>query len=309
MTTDWLTVNPYLGSDNVLEFVDPTAGPHRHLRAGQDLQPVERRAPGPHGASVAGRTPTARRSPTLVARLIHRWGAGRERRLAASPTSAPSSARPTPTRPAGSATSCPTRSSWCPATARRAAAGADAVAGARPDGRGVLVSSSRAIMGAWQQRRPDDGPRRLASAPHEPRSTPDERRRRRRRRARRWSSPAIELPATARTLGAWNWRDRWPRTRQIMAADASLPGHGLLGVDVRGPEPSTAPTRRSCRSCSTTTDPDFDPTLLDSPAGRRATRPRRRVLAQEPFDHDAFRQRSSSPSARPASRWPAACWC
>ncbi|HET7719685.1 MAG TPA: orotidine 5'-phosphate decarboxylase, partial [Acidimicrobiales bacterium] len=43
-----------------------------------------------------------------------------------------------------------------PGSGAQGAAGADAVAGRRPDGRGVLVSSSRGITAAWQQEGTDD---------------------------------------------------------------------------------------------------------------------------------------------------------
>ena len=148
MTTDWLTVNPYLGSDNVLEFVDPTPGrtgifvlaKTSNASSGELQDRTVVGADAPDGEAVAD----------LVARLIQRWGSGREGASGLTDIGAvvgatyPDEARRLRDR-------MPDSLFLVPGYGAQGAAGVDAVAGARPDGRGVLVSSSRAIMGAWQQ--------------------------------------------------------------------------------------------------------------------------------------------------------------
>ena len=82
------------------------------------------------------------------------------------------------------------------------------------------------------------------------------------------------------------------RAVQTMAEDASSPmgRHGLLGVDVRGR--SLDGTDQTVVQILLDDDrPDFDRTLLDSPLVAELRAADGAILAQEPFDHDAFRQR------------------
>lgn len=82
------------------------------------------------------------------------------------------------------------------------------------------------------------------------------------------------------------------RPVQTMAEDASSPmgRQGLLGVDVRGRTIDGA-DQTVVQILLDDDWPDFDRTLLDSPLVAELRTADGRVLAQEPFDHDAFRQR------------------
>jgi len=146
MGADWLTVNGYLGADGVEPILDgheaagifvlvktsnPGSGELQDLAAG--------------GATVAD----------ALADRVAAWGAGR---LGASGLSAvgavvgatyPDHARALRER-------MPDTVFLVPGYGAQGASAADAVAGIRPDGRGVLVSSSRAITAAWQAEGTDD---------------------------------------------------------------------------------------------------------------------------------------------------------
>lgn len=160
MTTDWLTVNPYLGADNVLEFVDPVPGRTGTFVLAKTSNPSSGElqdrvvvGSGP-GATDGGPGDDDETVAEVVARLIDRWGSGRHGASGLTDIGAvvgatyPDQARRLRSR-------MPDSLFLVPGYGAQGGAGRDAVAGARPDGRGVLVSSSRAIMGAWQ--REDDG--------------------------------------------------------------------------------------------------------------------------------------------------------
>lgn len=82
------------------------------------------------------------------------------------------------------------------------------------------------------------------------------------------------------------------RPVQTMAEDPSSPigRHGLLGIDVRGR--SIDGVEQTVVQILLDDDrPDFDRALLEAPLVAELRRPDGQVLAQEPFDHDRFRQR------------------
>jgi orotidine-5'-phosphate decarboxylase len=146
MTTDWLTVNPYLGSDNVLEFVDATPGRTGIFVLAKTSNPSSGELQD--RTCVGGDAPDGEHVADVVARLIDGWGRGRAGASGLTDIGAvvgatyPGEARRLRDRMADSLF-------LVPGYGAQGATAADAVAGARSDGRGVLVSSSRAIAGAW----------------------------------------------------------------------------------------------------------------------------------------------------------------
>lgn len=135
----WITVNPYLGQDGVL----PILGDHGVFvlvktsnPSSADLQDV---ALG-DGGTVAERT----------ADLVREWGSSRIGACGVSSVGAvvgatyPAHARSLRER-------MPDTMFLVPGYGAQGGGAADAVAGARSDGRGIVVSSSRAICGAWQE--------------------------------------------------------------------------------------------------------------------------------------------------------------
>ena len=144
----WLTVNPYLGGDGVLPVaVDEGVGLFVLVKTSNpssaDLQDVT--LAGAEGATVAER----------AADLVRRWGAERMAPCGLSDVGAvvgatyPDHARVLRER-------MPDTVFLVPGYGAQGASATDALAGRRPDGRGVVVSSSRAICGAWQANGSDD---------------------------------------------------------------------------------------------------------------------------------------------------------
>ena len=139
----WITVNPYLGEDGVLPILGAggvfvlvkTSNP-----SSADLQDVALGDKDQAGGTVAERT----------ADLVREWGASRlgDRGLSAVGAvvgaTYPDHARALRER-------MPDTLFLVPGYGAQGGGAADAVAGSRPDGRGIVVSSSRAICGAWQE--------------------------------------------------------------------------------------------------------------------------------------------------------------
>ncbi|MDZ7674673.1 MAG: orotidine-5'-phosphate decarboxylase [Acidimicrobiales bacterium] len=141
----WVTVNPYLGADGVLPVLgDHGAGVFVLVRTSNpssgDLQDT------PAGEVTVAET---------VADLVHRWGTDRLGARGLSDVGAvvgatyPEHARALRHR-------MPDTVFLVPGYGAQGASAADALAGARGDGRGVVVSSSRDIIGAWQAAVTDD---------------------------------------------------------------------------------------------------------------------------------------------------------
>ena len=138
---DWITVNPYLGADGVLPILaERPVGAFVLVKTSNpssaDLQDV---ALAGVGGTVAEHT----------ADLVRAWGTERMGACGLSDVGAvvgatyPDHARALRER-------MPDTVFLVPGYGAQGGGGADALAGARADGRGVLVSSSRAICGAWQ---------------------------------------------------------------------------------------------------------------------------------------------------------------
>ena len=85
MAADWLTVNPYLGSDNVAEFIPDEPGVAGIFVLVKTSNPSsgelqDRRLPvaaGPDGSGDGAPADGDETVAEAVARLVHRWGAGR----------------------------------------------------------------------------------------------------------------------------------------------------------------------------------------------------------------------------------------
>lgn len=151
MGATWMTVNPYLGRDGVLPVLgETTRGLFVLVKTSNpssgELQ--DRGAAGPDGApggSVAD----------LTADLVNDWGADRMAECGLSDIGAvvgatyPDHARALRTR-------MPDTIFLVPGYGTQGGSATDALAGLRDDGRGAIVSSSRAICGAWQASGTDD---------------------------------------------------------------------------------------------------------------------------------------------------------
>ena len=156
MGADWITVNPYLGQDGILPLLgERSAGAFVLVktsnRSSGDLQDVSTGTDQP--GTVADQ----------VADLVRRWGAERTGACGLSDIGAvvgatyPHHARALRER-------MPDTVFLVPGYGAQGGAADDALAGIRPDGRGVLVSSSRAICGAWQSTGTEDWARAAADA-------------------------------------------------------------------------------------------------------------------------------------------------
>jgi orotidine-5'-phosphate decarboxylase len=138
---DWATVNGYLGGDNVLEFLrdDRTQGVFVLAKTSNptsgELQDVELST----GGTVAH----------AVAELVHAWGNGRRGTSGLTDVGAVVGAT-YPEQARALRTVMPDAMFLVPGYGSQGGDAAGALAGARHDGRGVLVSSSRGVMGAWQ---------------------------------------------------------------------------------------------------------------------------------------------------------------
>lgn len=137
---DWLTVNGYLGGDSVTPFLSAGTGifvlVKTSNKGGADLQDL----------ALADGTTVADRMADLVAG----WGRGRLGRCGLSDVGAvvgatwPEQARRLRQR-------MPDTLFLVPGYGAQGGSAADALAGRRSDGRGVIVNSSRGIIGAWEK--------------------------------------------------------------------------------------------------------------------------------------------------------------
>jgi orotidine-5'-phosphate decarboxylase len=151
MGASWMTVNPYLGSDGVLPVTGAGAeapGAGRSERAGPGLFVLVKTS-NPSSDELQDRPAGDATVAELVADLVHGWGADRIGEGGLSDIGAvvgatyPDHARRLRER-------MPDTFFLVPGYGSQGAAGLDALAGLREDGRGIIVSSSRAICGAWR---------------------------------------------------------------------------------------------------------------------------------------------------------------
>jgi orotidine-5'-phosphate decarboxylase len=145
MGADWLTVNGYLGSDGVEPVLAGGGGVFVLVKTSNpgsgELQDVELAAAG----TVADR----------MADRVASWGADRVGACGLSAVGAVVGAT-YPDHAAALRERMPDTVFLVPGYGAQGASAVDAVAGLRADGRGVLVSSSRGITGAWRAAGTDD---------------------------------------------------------------------------------------------------------------------------------------------------------
>lgn len=144
---DWLTINAYLGSDGVTPFIGKAPGAHGVFVLVKTSNPSsgELQDVACAGATVAER----------MAQLVAKWGEGRQGACGLSDVGAVVGAT-WPAQAKRLRQLMPDALFLVPGYGAQGGTAADALAGARADGRGVLVNSSRAIIGAWQGK-PDAG--------------------------------------------------------------------------------------------------------------------------------------------------------
>ena len=145
MGATWMTVNPYLGRDGVLPILgETTAGLFVLVKTSN-----------PSSGDLQDRDAADGSVADLAASLVDTWGRDRMAACGLSDIGAvvgatyPDHARALRER-------MPDTIFLVPGYGAQGAGAADALAGRRDDGRGVLVSSSRAICGAWQADGSDD---------------------------------------------------------------------------------------------------------------------------------------------------------
>ena len=138
---DWVTVNGYLGSEGVMPFLAQTPG-------GAGVFVLVRTS-NPSAAELQDLPCGAETVMEAMARLVARWGQGRVGRCGLSDVGAVVGAT-WPEQARRLRALMPDTLFLVPGYGAQGGAAADALAGLRGDDRGVLVNSSRAIIGAWQ---------------------------------------------------------------------------------------------------------------------------------------------------------------
>ena len=144
---DWLTVNGYLGSDGITPFIGkaPTGTGIYVLVKTSNPSSGDLQDQGAPGDTVMER----------MARLVAAWGAGRQGACGLSDVGAVVGAT-WPGQAKALRQLMPDTPFLVPGYGAQGGSAADALAGSRADGRGVLVNSSRAIIAAWQVAKSDD---------------------------------------------------------------------------------------------------------------------------------------------------------
>lgn len=138
----WLTINGYLGADGVTPFLGaaPGAGGVFVLVRTSNPSAGDLQDQGESGHTVAER----------MARLVAGWGQGRQGACGLTDVGAVVGAT-WPAQARQLRALMPDTVFLVPGYGAQGGNAADALAGARADGRGVIVNSSRAIIAAWQK--------------------------------------------------------------------------------------------------------------------------------------------------------------
>jgi orotidine-5'-phosphate decarboxylase len=136
---DWSTVNGYLGSDGVAPFLKSGAGAFVLVRTSNPSSAELQDLPLDGGGTVA----------EAMARLVANWGAERRGVCGLSAVGAVVGAT-WPHQARAMRALMPDTIFLVPGYGAQGGSAADALAGRRSDGRGVVVNSSRGIIGAWQ---------------------------------------------------------------------------------------------------------------------------------------------------------------
>jgi orotidine-5'-phosphate decarboxylase len=156
LQADWLTINGYLGSDGVTPFLDPAGSRHGVFVLVKTSNPSSGEL---QDLALAGGADAPATVMAAMARMVAQWGRPRRGRCGLSDVGAVVGAT-YPEQARSLRALMPDSLFLVPGYGAQGGSAADALAGARADGDGVLVNSSRAIIAAWQQ----DGARDWAAA-------------------------------------------------------------------------------------------------------------------------------------------------
>jgi orotidine-5'-phosphate decarboxylase len=158
LNCEWLTINGYLGSDGVLPFLNKIPG-HGGVfvlvktsnPSSGDLQDIAL------AANVRGKSADedALQAMELMAQLVHHWGQQRTGKCGLTDVGAVVGAT-YPAQAKRLRALMPNTIFLVPGYGAQGGTAADALAGIRPDGRGVIVNSSRGIIAAWQKQKDSD---------------------------------------------------------------------------------------------------------------------------------------------------------
>ncbi|HAT11620.1 MAG TPA: orotidine-5'-phosphate decarboxylase [Planctomycetes bacterium] len=141
---DWLTVNAYLGSDGVKPF----------LAHGAVFVLVKTSNPG-SGEFQGLKLADGDANMEAMAKLVRQWGEGRTGACGLNDVGAVVGAT-WPAEAKRLRALMPNTIFLVPGYGAQGGSAADALAGRRPDGRGCVVNSSRAIIGAWEKPKATD---------------------------------------------------------------------------------------------------------------------------------------------------------
>ena len=141
---DWLTVNAYLGSDGVKPF----------LAHGAVFVLVKTSNPG-SGEFQGLKLADGDANMEAMAKLVRQWGEGRAGACGLNDVGAVVGAT-WPAEAKRLRALMPDTIFLVPGYGAQGGSAADALAGLRPDGRGCVVNSSRAIIGAWEKPKATD---------------------------------------------------------------------------------------------------------------------------------------------------------
>ncbi len=141
MDGDWLTVNGYLGADGVTPFL-------ADVSAGRGLFVLVKTS-NPSSGDLQDLTTSDGCVAERMARLVTAWGASRRGACGLSDVGAVVGAT-YPDQARYLRTLMPDTLFLVPGYGAQGGSASDALAGRRDDGRGVLINSSRGIIGAWQ---------------------------------------------------------------------------------------------------------------------------------------------------------------
>ena len=142
---DWLTINAYLGSDGVTPFLVPDTGVFVLVK-------TSNKGSGEfQGLTLADGSANM----DAMAKLVAHWGARRLGTSGLSDVGAVVGAT-WPAEAKRLRSLMPDTIFLVPGYGAQGGSAADALAGARADGRGVVINSSRAIIGAWEKAKSDD---------------------------------------------------------------------------------------------------------------------------------------------------------
>ena len=137
--SDWLTVNAYLGSDGVKPF----------LNHGAVFVLVKTSNPG-SGEFQGLKLASGDANMEAMAKLVRTWGEGRQGACGLNDVGAVVGAT-WPAEAKRLRELMPDTVFLVPGYGAQGGSAADALAGLRPDGRGCVINSSRAIIGAWEK--------------------------------------------------------------------------------------------------------------------------------------------------------------